>query len=171
MTTPEKTTSVATATPSAPALTKAEQWAKDGRCTICGKPVSKTHEEGEGDTCHEHIGKLRQNSTSAGTPPEGWVRMSQVCRKAEAAGISTHALVRAAGGDAATDPLLDPMFRVCYVGRGKWMDPRVLTEGFALIKKAALAPKVDKPVIKDPPKGPVKGPTSTADALKKAVKK
>lgn len=161
MTTPEK---------SAPAevkLTKAQLWAKEGKCVKCGKPIVKSI-DGEGSTCFAHEGKLRRNADSAATPPEGWLRMSKVCRAAEAVGLTAGQVVRASGGDACTDALLDPLFRVTYVGNGKWMDPRVLTLGFDMIRKAAAQPKAEKP--KAPTAVPTKAPvSSTADALKAAT--
>jgi hypothetical protein len=71
--------------------------------------------------------------------------MSEVCRKANDAGITTSALVNAAGGDAAVKPLLDPIFKVVYVGRNKFMNPAVLTTGFQLLK-AHQTERAEKPV-------------------------
>lgn len=141
-------------------IDKAEIWRAEGRCTTCGKPVFRPKEGQVGSTCYEHRGKLRQYSTQANQPPEGWIRMSKVCDAAELAGLTRRDVVLAAGGDAATKPVLDPIFLVCYVGRGKWMDPRVLTTGFELIRKAASAPKTENVEVK---------PNSTANALKEAV--
>lgn len=159
-------------------LTKEEQgkiWASEGRCVECGKPVLKTH-EGMGTTCFEHQGKMRRNATIAETVPTGWIRMSEVCRKAVEQGITVSAVVTAAGGDGAVDALLDPMFKVTYVGKGKWMDPRVLTDGFAMIKAKKEAPAEPAPKAKKVSGNNGKGaskdesaPADTADALRKAV--
>lgn len=160
------------ATPVVVKLDKAALWASEGRCTICGKVVWKADAEtGAGDTCKAHIGKIRQFATESTEAPEGWVRMSKVCRAAEAAGFTTSAIVKAAGGDAATDPLLDPMFRVVYVGRAKYMDPRVLTEGFAIMKKAASTPKAPSVPV-DAKASASKAPVAktTAAALKQVAK-
>ena len=105
---------------------------EQNKCSVCGKPLSFDKEIGA--TCKEHAGKLRKYSVTADEVPEGYVRMSIVCRLANEQGISTPALVRAAGGDAATKPLLDPVFQVTYVGRSKWLHPDVLTKGFKLLK-------------------------------------
>ena len=160
---------------------KSARWAKEGKCITCGKDIIKSY-DGQGSTCKKHEGKIRRNSDSATEAPKGWIRMSDVCRKAVAAGLTIGSVVTAAGGDAATDPLLDPMFRVTYVGRGKWMDPRVITEGFKLIEQKRAQPKeVVKPAVAPAPKTSTvtapkapKAPASTvstAQALKKAVVK
>lgn len=111
------------------------------RCKVCGKPLTK----GEvGDTCRSHEGKLRSHARESATIPEGWVRMSIVCKKAVEVGIPISAVVNAAGGDAATKPVLDRVFEVVYVGRAKYMNPKVMTDGFkmlrALREKPAPAP-------------------------------
>lgn len=101
-------------------------------CKVCGKPLTR----GEiGDTCLSHEGKLRQNADVREAVPENWVRMSKVCDAAVEQGLTINQIVKASGGDAATKPVLDPIFKVVYVGRGKWMNPEVLTKGFALLKQ------------------------------------
>jgi hypothetical protein len=114
-----------------PATTSATKKYEGNRCITCGKPL--THGE-QGDTCKAHEGKLRQSADIGTAVPEGWIKMSEVCRKANDAGITTSALVNAAGGDAAVKPLLDPIFKVVYVGRNKFMNPAVITTGFQLLK-------------------------------------
>jgi len=135
-----------------------------GKCQICGKPLSATSND-IGTTCSSHVGKLRQHALIQDTVPQGWIRMSVVCRKANEQGITTSALVNAAGGDACVKPLLNKVFEVVYVKSGKWMSPDVLTVGFAMLKnpdpKPAVAPKaakVDEAV------------TATSSALKQVVK-
>jgi hypothetical protein len=122
-------------------------------CAICGKPLSPLTGE-IGDTCKAHQGKLRIAAVQAEVVPEGYVRMSKVCEAANKEGITTSALVNATGGDAATKTPLDPIFTVTYVGRGKWLNPDVLTKGFALLKahqiekaeaKATSKAKVEEP--------------------------
>lgn len=148
---------------------KAIRWGKEGKCTTCGKDIMKAF-DGMGSTCKKHVGLLRRNSGSAAEPPKGFLRMSDVCRKAVDYGLTIGSLVTAAGGDACTDPLLDPMFRVVYVGRGKWMDPRVITEGFKLIEQKRAQPKETiKPAVAPAPK--TSTVSATASALKKAVVK
>lgn len=105
----------------------------ESRCVICGKPVMKPNSDGVGSTCEAHVGKIRLHADSANTPPEGWVRMSKLCRAGEALGLSTSSIVNACGGDAATKPILHPVFRVVYVGRGKWVSPEALTVGLSLL--------------------------------------
>jgi uncharacterized protein YdbL (DUF1318 family) len=107
------------------------------RCLICGKPLSPLAGD-IGDTCKGHVGKLRIAANTAEVVPEGFIRMSKVCEAANKEGITTSALVNATGGDAATKPVMDPVFTVTYVGRGKWLNPDVLTKGFALLKAHQL---------------------------------
>jgi hypothetical protein len=122
------------------------------KCKVCGKPLSPSSGD-IGATCKAHAGKLRQSARELDKVPEGWVRMSKVCRAADDAGIGTRAVVKASGGDAAVGPLLDPIFQVVYVGRGKFMNPEVLTKGFELLKKAVSEPKAPKaPKVAEPAK-------------------
>lgn len=130
------------------------------RCKTCGKPL--THGE-QGDTCKAHEGKLRQNADIGEAVPDGWIKMSEVCRKANEAGITTSALVNAAGGDAAVKPLLDPMFKVVYVGRNKYMNPDVITKGFQLLKARNLE-KTEK-------KAPATEASAISTALHEVVKR
>jgi len=113
-----------------------------GKCPICGKSVIKPKDGGVGSTCYEHMGKIRATADTVAAQPEGWLRMSKVCRKLEEAGITTSAIVRACGGDACTGPLLDPVFRVKYVGRAKYLHPDVLTTGLKLLKAGKAEPVV-----------------------------
>jgi hypothetical protein len=111
-------------------------------CTICGKPLTR----GEvGDTCKAHAGKLRQSASISDTVPNGYIRMSEVCRQAVEQGLKISQIVNASGGDACTKPVLDPVFKVVYNGKKKFMNPDVMTKGFALLK-AHLAEKATKPV-------------------------
>lgn len=114
-------------------------------CGVCGKPLTKGD---VGDTCRAHEGKIRSQAKESAEVPQGFLKMSDVCRKANEAGITTSALVTAAGGDAATKPVLDPVFEVVYVGKRKYMDPRVLIDGFALLKRyqSEVAQAKEKPV-------------------------
>ena len=132
------------------------------KCTICGKPVTGAD---IGATCQAHKGKLRQHATSAEKAPDGWLRMSKVCDAAEKVGLSRGSIVTAAGGDAVTKPLLDPIFTVVYVGRAKYMNPEVLVKGFALLKAA-------KEVKAQPKAEPTtQAVEATIRAMKQAVKK
>ena len=100
--------------------------------------------------------------------------MSKVCRAADAAGIGTAAIVKAAGGDACTEDVLDPVFKVVYVGRGKWMNPEVLTKGFNLLKRLAAERAAGKTAKTEKPAGkPADKPVvaDVANALKAVVKK
>lgn len=140
------------------------------KCAICGKPVFGAE---IGKTCQAHQGKLRAEANVAEKAPEGWVRMSKVCDAAEKAGLKRGDIVNAAGGDAATKPVLDEIFRVVYVGKAKYMNPEVLTKGIALLKqsKAQRAEAKAKPAeTKAPAKAEAKV-EATANALKQAVKK
>lgn len=112
-------------------------------CAICGKPLAPSSGE-IGDTCKEHEGKLRQTAQVATAAPEGYVRMSKVCQAALDKGIKISAVVTASGGDACTKPLMDPIFQVVYVGRAKYMNPEVLTRGFALLLAHKDEPKPAK---------------------------
>lgn len=112
------------------------------KCQTCGKPL--THGE-QGDTCKAHEGKIRSTAEEVPVAPDNWVRMSEVCRKAEEQGLKTSQVVRASGGDACTLPILDPVFKVAYVGKRKFMNPDVMTRGFAMLK-AHLAEKPARPV-------------------------
>jgi hypothetical protein len=134
-----------------------------GTCSICGKPLVKG--EGIGATCKAHQGKLRQTAEEVAVAPEGWLRMSAVCRKAVEQGITISQVVNASGGDACTKPLLDPIFKVKYVGRGKWMNPEVVTKGFALLKQLKEASK-DAPVTKE-----LKQEVAVSGQLKQSVVK
>lgn len=142
------------------------------KCAICGKPVYGAE---IGKTCQAHQGILRTHANQAEKAPEGWVRMSKVCDAAEKAGLKRGDIVNAAGGDAATKPVMDEVFRVVYVGKAKYMNPEVLTKGIALLKTSkaqraeakAKAPKAE-------PKAEVAAEAktaATASALKQAVKK
>lgn len=141
------------------------------KCAICGKPLSPTSGE-IGSTCKAHEGKLRQNAETREAVPEGYIRMSVVCRAAVENGLTIGQIVNASGGDACTKPIMDPVFQVVYVGRAKYMHPDVMTKGFNLLKAK---------VIEKPEKGSkvkvaeVSEVTSKAEAnvaaLKQAVKK
>jgi len=136
-----------------------------GRCQICGKPLDSAADIGA--TCSKHVGKIRLYATEADKPPEGWLRMSKVCDLAEAVGISRHAIVNAAGGDAVTLPIAEELlqhFQVVYVGRGKWMPPSVITEGFAALRKMQEAKAVT-------PKEPKAAKAPAKDAVKEALAK
>ena len=113
------------------------------KCKVCGKPLSPTSGD-IGATCKAHEGLLRRSATVADKVPEGWVRMSKVCEAANLNGITTRAIVKASGGDACVGPVLDPIFKVIYVGRGKYMSPDVMTKGFDLLLKQASQPKPSK---------------------------
>jgi hypothetical protein len=145
-------------------VTKVDPRTLPGHCRICGKPISALKGEDIGKTCEGHINKLRKYAKSAESAPQGWLRMSLVCRKARAQDIRISAVVNAAGGDACTKPLLDPLFEVTYVGAAKFMHPDVVTKGFAMLKKQAEQRKIDKEAVKEPVK-------AQADALKNAPKK
>lgn len=132
----------------------------EGRCKICGKPIFKT--DGVGATCEAHKGKIRQFAKELAEAPKGYLRMSEVCRKAVNAGLKISAVVNAAGGDACTKPTIDPVFDIVYVGKGKYMNPEVLTKGFALLKKAAES----KLEVKSE-----KATAPVAEALKAEIKK
>jgi hypothetical protein len=134
------------------------------KCTICGKPVTGAE---IGKTCEAHKGKLQAHADHAASVPEGWLGMSKVCRAFEAAGFKTSEIVKAAGGDAATQPVLDPMFKVVYVGRRKYMNPLVLTKGMELLKATKVAKAEAKPAkVEEKP-----AVNATANAIKQAVKK
>jgi len=134
------------------------------KCKVCGKPLSPTSGE-IGATCKAHEGLLRRSAKEAEKVPENWVRMSKVCEAANKIGITTRAVVKASGGDACVGPLLDPIFQVIYVGRGKYMNPEVLTKGFDLLQKQASqpkAPKAEKPAVAEK--------QAVAEALQTVVK-
>lgn len=113
------------------------------KCQVCGKPLSPTSGD-IGATCKAHAGILRSHADIVDKVPENWIRMSKVCQAAVEQGITISAVVNAAGGDAATKPVIDPVFRVAYVGRGKFMNPEVLTKGFAILKAKAVAKDAPK---------------------------
>lgn len=136
------------------------------KCAICGKPVFGAE---IGKTCQAHQGKLRAEANVAEKAPEGWVRMSKVCDAAEKAGLKRGDIVNAAGGDAATKPVLDEIFRVVYVGKAKYMNPEVLTKGIALLKQSK-AQRAEAKAPKAESKAETKT-AATANALKQAVKK
>jgi len=112
------------------------------RCQTCGKPL--THGE-VGDTCKAHEGKIRISAEEVPVAPDNWLKMSDVCRAAEEQGLKTSQVVRASGGDACTGEILDPVFKVAYVGKRKFMNPEVMTKGFAMLK-AHQAEKSVRPV-------------------------
>lgn len=132
------------------------------KCKVCGKPLSPSSGD-IGKTCQDHAGKLRQFAKIAEKAPEGWLRMSKVCEAAVAEGLTISSVVNAAGGDAVTKPLLDPVFEVVYVGRGKFMNPEVLTKGFALLREHQ-AQKAKAPASKADAK------SETAGKLQQVVK-
>ena len=108
----------------------------ENRCKICGKPL--TRQAGDiGKTCKDHEGKIRKTAKVADAIPQGFLLMSDVCRKANTVGISTSRVVKACGGDACTEPVLDKVFEVTYVKSRKYLHPDVISKGFALLKKAA----------------------------------
>jgi len=135
-----------------------------GTCAICGKPLFKDYDGSIGGTCKAHQGKLRQNADESSAAPEGWLRMSLVCRKAVEVGLTIGSVVKASGGDACVDPLLDPIFRVTYVGKAKFMNPLVVTQGFNMLKASRV--DADKPVGKVS-----KVEAEVSNQLKQAVKK
>jgi hypothetical protein len=114
------------------------------KCSTCGKPL--THGE-VGDTCKAHEGKIRISAEEVLVAPENWVKMSDVCRAAEEQGLKTSQVVRASGGDACTLPIMDPIFKVAYVGKRKYMNPDVMTRGFAMLK----AHQAEKPTRQSAP--------------------
>jgi hypothetical protein len=113
------------------------------------------------------MGKLRQTAEEVAVVPEGWLRMSAVCRKAVEQGFTISQIVNAAGGDACTKPLLDPIFKVKYVGRGKWMNPEVVTKGFALLKQMQEASK-EAPAL---PRKEISKEVAVSGQLKQSVVK
>jgi hypothetical protein len=156
--------------PTAPvdSATLAEKRIKESRCPICGKPVFRPKDGGLGSTCQEHQGKLRQHATEAQAVPEGFLKMSLVCRTLEDKGFKTSEIVRACGGDAATAPVLNEIFRPVYVGKRKYLDPRTITDGVAMLTKAREVKPVEKSSDKADAKPASKG-VDTANALKKVV--
>lgn len=133
------------------------------RCTICHKPLDSAAEIGA--TCKRHQGHLREFANSADKAPEGYIRMSTVCKLAVEAGLTIGAVVNAAGGDAAANnPPLSEDFRAVYVGRGKWLPPSVLTAGFALLKQTREA-KTAQPATPKEKKAPAKSKDDVKAAL------
>jgi hypothetical protein len=135
------TTNVAPATPVSEQVVATAPVVKaidlSGRCAICHKPLTKGD---VGATCTAHMGKIRAGAIISDSVPDGWVRMSKVCRYLEAAGFTTSAIVKACGGDAATEAPIAEIFRVHYVGRGKWLHPDCMTsKGVDAMKTAAKA--------------------------------
>jgi len=137
----------------------------EGRCQTCGKPLVASSGD-IGATCKLHQGKLRSTAKLADVVPEGYIRMSKVCRALETKGLSTHTIVKSCGGDACTAPVMEPLniFQPTYVGGGKWLNPEMLTKGAELLLKAQGAPKAPKA---DAPKvGKADVVSATAAALK-----
>jgi hypothetical protein len=112
------------------------------RCLVCKKPLTS----GDiGGTCSAHQGKIRLFANTATIVPEGFLKMSVVCRAYEKAGFTTRQIVKACGGDACTEQPFggeDPkgLFYVTYVGNRKYLAPAILTTGMEQFKKATAAP-------------------------------
>jgi len=138
----------------------------EGRCQFCGKPVLKTDDNGFGSTCHDHQGKLRLGARTADKAPEGYLRMSKVCRALEALNFTTSEIVKACGGDATTEPAIHPLFQPVYVGRAKWLHPDILTKGPDILRNHKKAP-----VAKSAPASSPATVSAVASALKVAAKK
>ena len=113
------------------------------KCKVCGKPLAPTSGE-IGGTCLAHTGHIQEYADHAEKVPEGWLRMSKVCQAAVDKGIKISAVVTASGGDAATKEPIDPVFRVTYVGKAKYMNPAVIVKGFEMLLAKAAEPKAPK---------------------------
>jgi hypothetical protein len=134
-----------------------------GRCQICGKPIVASTGE-VGDTCKGHIGHIREFATEAAAIPEGYIGMSKVCIAFINAGFRLADIMKACGNDATTAPVLDEVFRPCYVGKRKYLNPAVLTKGMELLRahlNSASETKVVAPAKAD------KAVADTANALRK----
>ena len=73
-------------------------------------------------------------SMTQATVPEGYLGMSEICKKANDQDIKTSRIVSAMGGDRGWNPPWDPIFQVVYVGNRKFGSPAILDKGFALLK-------------------------------------
>jgi len=111
-----------------------------GKCPVCGKNVMRPKDGGVGSTCFEHAGKIRAGAIIAQSIPEGFVRMSKVCDAAQEIGLTRGSVVKASGGDACTEPPIDEIFRVTYVGRSKYLHPDVMVKGLQILKAGKKAP-------------------------------
>lgn len=116
------------------------------KCSICGKPIK----DGEiGKTCQNHQGKVRQFAETVAEAPQGWINMAAVCRAGLEKGIKIATVVKAAGGDACTEPPIHPVFTVVYAGKRKYLHPDVMTEGLAMLENQPQPTAKSKPVQVD----------------------
>lgn len=65
--------------------------------------------------------------------PDGWLPMSEIVKKATAAGIKISRICSAMGGDRAFSEPWDPIFKVVYVKGRKYGSPLILDRGFELL--------------------------------------
>ena len=84
--------------------------------------------------------KARLAELTVPTVPEGWMGMADVCKKMTDMEIKTSRVVSACGGDRCKDEPWNPVFQVRYVGGRKYLSPKILTDGAALLKDPAFHP-------------------------------
>lgn len=106
-----------------------------------------TKEEGEStrrqfrnDEWTEEQVAARKAELTVEEAPKGWVKLADVsnaCREAE---IPVSKLVRATGGDRCMNDPIDPLFKVVYVGRTRYMAPNVLTTGMKKLADPEFMP-------------------------------
>jgi hypothetical protein len=104
-------------------------------CSVCGKPLSdpESLKAGIGPLCRakgwtKEMWQAKMATLKADEVPEGWVKLSEVADLCRKEGIPVTRLVRAVGGDRGMEDPIDPMFLVKYVGRARYLDPRVTSE-------------------------------------------
>jgi hypothetical protein len=124
------------------------------KCRFCGKYLirDKSVEQEAGDYCEhlrEDLGYTTETlmahraTMSAPTAPEGYIKVADLHKICEAAGIPVNRMVNAIGRDRGLSAPIDPRFRPVYVKGTRWVDGWCATkEGLAMI--AGVRPTKDQ---------------------------
>jgi hypothetical protein len=104
-------------------------------CSVCNKPLTdpESIKAGIGPLCRakgwtKEAVAAKMATLKKDTVPEGWIKLSEVANVCRSKGIAVARLVRAVGGDRGMEEPAHPMFQVIYVGRARYLDPRVISE-------------------------------------------
>lgn len=118
------------------------------------------------DSWTEEQVKARRAELTVEEVPTGWVKVSEVADACRENGVAISKMVRAFGGDRGMNPPAAPVFKFVYVGRTRYMSPKVLTQGMKMLKD----PEFLKTTRKRKPKEEGEG-TGTVKSAKKPAKR
>jgi hypothetical protein len=143
-------------------------------CSVCGKPLTdpESIKAGIGPLCRaagwtKETVAAKMATLKRDAIPEGWVKLADVAAKCRAEGIPVTRLVRAVGGDRGMAEPASPIFSVIYVGRSRYLDPRVMKEeGLNLMRDKYLGKPAPEKKVKAPKEPKVVDPNAHVKAKK-----